>query len=59
VVKTTSCQATFAQLLYPLAGHIVVAGDLALAASFQHDGGDDELRFRHGRQDIGIVPNLH
>jgi hypothetical protein len=38
------------ELLYPGAGDVVVTGDFAFAASFQHDGGDDELRLRHGRQ---------
>jgi hypothetical protein len=29
------------KVLYPGAGDVVVAGDFAFAASFQHDGGDD------------------
>src|ERR1700758_1279792 len=37
------------QLVYPVAGEPVVAGDLAFAAPFEHDGGDNQLRLRHGR----------
>jgi len=36
-----------AQLLDPLSGDVVVAGDLAFAASFNHHRSDDELRLRH------------
>src|ERR1700758_2486242 len=39
----------FDQLLDPVAGDVVLAGDLAFAAPFQHRGGDDKLRLRHGR----------
>src|SRR5262249_60002285 len=38
-----------AQLLDPGAGDVVVAGHFAFAASLEHDGGDNELRLRHGR----------
>src|ERR1700746_3897763 len=37
------------QLVYPVPGELVVAGDLAFAAPFEHDGGDNQLRLRHGR----------
>jgi hypothetical protein len=37
------------QLVYPLAGDVVVAGDLAFAAPYDHHRGDDELRLRHRR----------
>jgi|SRR6516164_10859256 len=37
------------QLVYPLPREVVVARDLGFAASFEHDGGDHELRLRHGR----------
>src|ERR1700757_4038263 len=37
------------QLVYPVPGKPVVAGDLAFAAPFEHDGGDNQLRLRHGR----------
>src|ERR1700758_183695 len=37
------------QLVYPVPRQPVVAGDLAFAAPFEHDGGNDQLRLRHGR----------
>ena len=37
------------QLLHPVAGDVVIAGDLAFAAPFHDYGGDDKLRLRHGR----------
>jgi hypothetical protein len=39
----------FDQLLDPLPGGRVVAGDLAFAAAFDHHRGDDELCLGHGR----------
>jgi hypothetical protein len=39
--------------------YVVIAGDLAIAASFQHHGGDHELRLRHGRPPrLAEVPTM-
>ena len=35
----------FDQLLHPVAADVVIAGDLAFAAAFQHDSGDDSCAF--------------
>jgi hypothetical protein len=45
--RFTFCFVAFDQLLDPVAGDAVVAGDLAFAAAFDDDGGDDELGFGH------------
>ena len=48
-----------AQLLDPLSGDVVVAGDLAFAASFNHHRSDDELPLRHGRPPTSVeVPTM-
>src|SRR6476660_2372099 len=48
-----------AQLLDPLSGDVVVAGDLAFAASFNPPRSDDELPLRHGRPPTSVeVPTM-